>query len=201
MLSVALATDQRSSNGWYSCTGQAGLYQPAVKMVVNICSMQIPYSGVVFCVDTPHSISIFVVNFIHSSSWPFPHIDSKKVCTLIKRSVTKFPVISSVQYTLSFITSFFEELFSQSTCSIFYENYMILWYYQIWQKVIWKVHGAWIDGYDSQNKDKNITITKKKESVIFFVQCIIAKKMWFPTLLLLSSWTSSEIFYNSEKQQ
>ena len=34
---------------------------------------------------------------------------------------------------------------------------MILWYYQIWPKVVWKVHGAWIDGYDSQNKDKNIT--------------------------------------------
>ena len=41
-LSVALATDQRSSNGCYNCTGQAGPYQPAVKMVTNICSMQIP---------------------------------------------------------------------------------------------------------------------------------------------------------------
>ena len=30
---------------------------------------------------------------------------------------------------------------------------MILWYYQIQPKVVWKVHGAWIDGYDSQNKD------------------------------------------------
>ena len=28
--------------------------------------------------------------------------------------------------------------------------------------------GAWIDGYDYQNKDKNSTITKKYESVIFF---------------------------------
>ena len=27
--------------------------------------------------------------------------------------------------------------------------------------------GAWIDGYDSQNKDKNITITKIK-SLLFF---------------------------------
>ena len=39
---------------------------------------------------------------------------------------------------------------------------MILWSYQIWPKVFWKVHGAWIDGYDSQNKDKNINITKNK---------------------------------------
>ena len=37
---------------------------------------------------------------------------------------------------------------------------MILCYYQIWPKVVWKVHGAWIDGYDSQSKDLNITITK-----------------------------------------
>ena len=26
--------------------------------------------------------------------------------------------------------------------------------------------GAWIDGYDSQNKDKNITITKNKSHLI-----------------------------------
>ena len=48
VLSVALATDQKSSNGCYNCTRHAGLYQPAVKMLTNICSMQIPYSGVVF---------------------------------------------------------------------------------------------------------------------------------------------------------
>ena len=53
---------------------------------------------------------------------------------------------------------------------------MILWYYQIWPKVVWKVHGACIDKYDSQNKDKNITITKNK-SLIFSVHCIIAKTM------------------------
>ena len=58
LLSVTLATDQ-SSNGCYNCIGQAGPYQPAVKMVTNICSMQIRYSGVVFSVDTLHSISIF----------------------------------------------------------------------------------------------------------------------------------------------
>ena len=44
---------------------------------------------------------------------------------------------------------------------------MILWYYQIRPKVVLKVHGAWIDGYDSQNKDKNIAITKNK-SLLFF---------------------------------
>ena len=88
-------------------------------------------------------------------------------------------MISSVQYTLSFITTFFEEIFSQSRN--YYENIMILWYYQIRPKVIWKVHGAsWIDGYDSQNKDQIINITKNKQSVIFFLQCIIAKTIWFP---------------------
>ena len=74
-------------------------------------------------------------------------------------------MISSVQYTLSFITSFFEEMFSQRR--IFYENNMISWYYQIQPKVVWKVHGEWIGGYISQNKDKNITITKNK-SLLFF---------------------------------
>ena len=38
----------------------------------------------------------------------------------------------------------------------------MIWYYQIRPKKVWKVYGAWIDGYDSQNKDKNITITKNK---------------------------------------
>ena len=62
-------------------------------------------------------------------SWLFAHIDSKKVCTLIKHSVTKISVISSVQYTLPIIISFFEGNISQSM--IFYANNMILWYYQI----------------------------------------------------------------------
>ena len=44
-------------------------------------------------------------------------------------------------------------------------------------KMVWKVHGAWIDGYDSQNKDKNITITKIKSLLLFSMQCIIAKIM------------------------
>ena len=59
VLSVALATDQKSSHGCYNCTGQADLYQPAVKMVTNICSMQIPFSGFFLFVDTLHSISLF----------------------------------------------------------------------------------------------------------------------------------------------
>ena len=44
-------------------------------------------------------------------------------------------------------------------------------------KMVWKVHGAWIDGYDSQNKDKNITITKIKSLLLFSMQCIKAKIM------------------------
>ena len=36
--------------------------------------------------------------------------------------------------------------------------------------------GAWVDGYDFENKDKHITITKNK-SVIFSVQWIIVKTM------------------------
>ena len=48
--------------------------------------------------------------------------------------------------------------------------------------------GAWIDGYDYQNKDKKHYHYEKEESVIFSVQSIIAKPMRFPTLLLLPSW-------------
>ena len=118
VLSVALATDQKSSNGCYNCTGQAVLYQPVVKMVTNICSMQIPYSERFFCVDTLHSISILA---IHPADI-FPHVDSKKVCLMIKHSVRKFSVISTVQYT-AFIISFCEGMFSKSRN--FYENNMI----------------------------------------------------------------------------
>ena len=77
---------------------------------------------------------------------------------MTNHSVTKFSVISSVQYNLAFITSFFlKECFPK--VGIFMR---IIWYYQIRPKVVWKVHGAWIDDYDSQNNDKNITITKNK---------------------------------------
>ena len=77
---------------------------------------------------------------------------------MIKDSVTKFSVISSVQYTMSFITSSFEEMFSQSRN--FYKNNMMVFSEPA-------NNGAWIDGYDSQNKNKNITITKNK-SLLFF---------------------------------
>ena len=33
--------------------------------------------------------------------------------------------------------------------------------------MVWKVLGAWIDGFDSQNKDKNITIMKIKRLIFF----------------------------------
>ena len=94
---------------------------------------------------------------------------------MIKHSVTMFTVISSLQNTLSFITLFFEEQVSKS--KNFYESNVILWHYQIWQNVIWKVHGAWMDECDSQNKDKNITIMKNKSLLFFSVQCILAKTM------------------------
>ena len=56
---------------------------------------------------------------------------------------------------------------------------MKLWYYQIGPKVVWKVHGVWIDGYNSQNKDKNITIMKNK-SLLFFRAVYHSKKHLIP---------------------
>ena len=44
-------------------------------------------------------------------------------------------------------------------------------------KMLWKVHSTSIDGYDSQNKDKNITITKSKSLLLFSMQCIKEKTM------------------------
>ena len=57
------------------------------------------------------------------------------VCTLIKHSVTKFSVIS-----LNFSKKYFPKV-------RIFMRIMILWYYQIRPKVVWEVHGAWIDGY------------------------------------------------------
>ena len=102
VLSVALATEQKRSNVCYNCTGQAGLYQPADKMVSNICNMQIPY---LCCYTTLHKY-FFLILAIHPADF-FCTLTQKKVCTLIKHSVTKFSVISSDQYTRPFITSFF----------------------------------------------------------------------------------------------
>ena len=133
-------------------------------MVTNICSMQIAYSQVVFCVDTLHSKSIFCkfypsIQLTFSAYWfkkclYFDQTLCYKVFSDIVRSV--YPVI----YHFIFRRNIFPK-------QEFYENNMILWYYQIRPKVVWKLHGVWIDGYDSQNKDKNITITKNK-SLLFF---------------------------------
>ena len=49
--------------------------------------------------------------------------------------------------------------------------------------MVWKVHGAWIDGYDSQNKDKNITIMKIK-SLIFFHAVYYSKHHVIPHLVI-----------------
>ena len=55
-------------------------------MVTNICSR-----GWFLCVDPLHSISICFCKFYPSIKLTFSsHIDSKKVCTLIKHSVTKW---------------------------------------------------------------------------------------------------------------
>ena len=155
VLSVALATDQRSSNCCYNCTRQTGSFQPAVK--INLQHADTLLRGC-FYVDTLHSISIFCCKFYPSIQLTFSAYDSKQFCTLIKHSVTKLSVILPVQYTLSYITSFFEEIFYQSRN--FYENNMILWYYQIRPEVVWKVNDAWIDGYNLRSKTKTLPLPK-----------------------------------------
>ena len=50
-------------------------------------------------------------------------------------------------------------------------------YYGIIRSAKNGLESAWIDGYDSQNKDKNIIITKNKSLLLFSMQCIIAKIM------------------------
>ena len=62
VLSVALETHQRSSNGCYYCTGQASSQDGNEHQQHTD-----PYSGVIFCVVTIHSIRI-VVNFKYPSS-------------------------------------------------------------------------------------------------------------------------------------
>ena len=111
---VALATDQYSSYGCYNCTRPAGLYQPSIKMVMNIFSMQIPYSGVVFGVDTLHSISnMFIFCKLYPSIQMIFYAYRYYFCTLNKHSVTKVTMIPSIQHTLTFITSFFERMFPE----------------------------------------------------------------------------------------
>ena len=50
--------------------------------------------------------------------------------------------------------------------------------------------GAWEDGYDFENKDKHITITKNK-SVIFFRAVYHSKNHVIPHPVIAPSWTSS----------
>ena len=47
---------------------------------------------------------------------------------------------------------------------------MILWYYQIRPKV----DGAWIDGYDSQNKDKKLPLQNIR--VCYFFRAVYYSK-------------------------
>ena len=65
-------------------------------------------------------------------------------------------MVSSVRYTLAFITFIFDRMFSK--IRTLYENNLILWYHQIWPIVVSKVL------YGLMN---TITITKREEAVIF----------------------------------
>ena len=49
--------------------------------------------------------------------------------------------------------------------------------------MVWKVYGAWIERYDSQNKDKNITITKNK-SLLFFRAVYYSKNDVIPHVVI-----------------
>ena len=50
-----------------------------------------------------------------------------------------------------------------------------------------EVHGAWIDGYDSQNKDKSISITKNKCLLFFSVQRFHSKNHAIPHPLIAAT--------------
>ena len=78
--------------------------------------------------------------------------------TLSKHAVTEFSVISFVQHTLAFITSFFlDRMFAQSRN--FYENNMIVRFVLSDPAKSSIESSAWIDGYDYQNKDTQKTLT------------------------------------------
>ena len=74
---------------------------------------------------------------------------------------------------------------------------MILWYYQIWPKVVLKVHGAWIY---SQSKDENITITKNK-SLLFFCAVYHSKNHVIPSCVIAAILDVILNIYNAVKQQ
>ena len=79
-------------------------------------------------------------------------------CSLIKCSV-----ISSVQYTLTFITSFFIECLPK--IRTFYDNNMILWYHLVLPKVVLEVLHGLMD-----------TITRTKTKTLPFWKI---KRPWF----------------------
>ena len=110
----------------------------------------------------------------HFQAHFFPHIDSKKMCTLSNHSVTEFLMISFGQHTLAFITSlFFDLMFDKSR--IFYENNMILRFISSDPAKSGLGSGAWTNGYDYQNKDTQKTLPlRKNKSVIF--QCSVSEQ-------------------------
>ena len=58
--------------------------------------------------------------------------------------------------------------------------------------------GAWIDGYDYQNKDKNITITKNK-SPVFFRAVYHSKTHVIPHPVIAAIFDVILKLYNTEK--
>ena len=149
VLSVVLATDQRSSNGCYNCTRQAVPYQPAVKM--NLQHADTLLRGCFLCwYTTLHKY--FCCKFYLSIQLNFLHMIQKKF-VLWSNTLSQ-----SFQWYRLFSIPCHTSLHFFSKVGIFMR---IICYYQIRPRVVWKVHGTLIDGYDSQNKDKNITITKK----------------------------------------
>ena len=112
-----------------------GYTQPAVMMVINICSMQIYLLLIGLLIHcTPYVNSIFplflVILFFSNPSIKYFQVDFsriliKKVCTFSKHAVTEFLVISFFQHTLAFITSLFLDSISAQSRN-FYENNMII---------------------------------------------------------------------------
>ena len=66
--------------------------------------------------------------------------------------------------------------------------------------MVWKVHGALIDGCNSLNKDKNITITKIR-SLLFFYAVYYSKNHVIPHPVIAAILNVILIYYNAEKQQ
>ena len=140
-----------------------------------------------FCDETLHSISIFC-KFYPSIQLTFSAYWFKKAFTSIKHSVTKFSVTLSVQYTLSFIISVFEEMFSQSR----------IFKRRIWYDGIIRSGKKWSGKCMVHRLMDTIPRTKQKTSpiwkirVYYFYRAVYhIKKHVIPNMLLLPSWTSS----------